>query len=233
MNIGGMASGRGITFTSGDRQVRVTSDGGGGLRFKSSRTARGPLAGRASRVPFLRGLLAFGRMRAMLGLLLVALLADFGAFFGGEQGGALEDIAGWAMLVILAVLIVIRLFFLRDVLRYHAAEHMAINTYEAGRELTAENISRAARTHPRCGTMLAIYVVIAAIPCAVFLPFVSLALLITASVSYELFLNAPKIAALKWLSAFGMWLQKAITTAPPGNKHIEAARQGMLKLLER
>jgi uncharacterized protein YqhQ len=232
LNIGGMASGRGITFTSGNRQVRVTSNGKGSLQFKSRATVSSPLAGRASKVPFLRGLLAFGRIRVMPLLLLVALLADFGLLFGGEQAGAAEDIAGWAALGLLAILVLVRLFFLRDVLRYHAAEHMAINTVEAGKELTVENIASASRTHPRCGTMLAIYVVCVAAPCAVFIPYVSLALLITASFSYELFLNAPGVPALKWLSAFGLWLQKAITTAPPDQKHIEAARQGLLKLLE-
>lgn len=231
MNIGGMAFGRGITFTSGGYSVRVTGDGKGNFRFKSNRVESGPLTGRASQIPFVRGLLAFGRIRMMLAVLLVALLADFGTLFGGEQAGAVEDIAGWAVFGILAVLIIVRLFFLHDVLRYHAAEHMAINTAEAGRALTAGNIARAARTHPRCGTMLAIYVVIVAIPCVIFLPYVSVALVVIASVSYELFVAAPRLPALRWLSSFGLWLQKTITTAPPEQKHIEAARQGLMKLL--
>lgn len=45
--------------------------------------------------------------------------------------------------------------FMKDTKRlfgYHGAEHKTINAYEAGKELTVENIRTSSRLHPRCGT---------------------------------------------------------------------------------
>ena len=41
---------------------------------------------------------------------------------------------------------------LKRVFQYHAAEHKAINAYEAGEELTPEVTQRYSLIHPRCGT---------------------------------------------------------------------------------
>ena len=42
---------------------------------------------------------------------------------------------------------------------YHGAEHKAIATYEAGEELTVENVRKRPRFHPRCGTSFLLTVV--------------------------------------------------------------------------
>lgn len=41
---------------------------------------------------------------------------------------------------------------IRRVYEYHGAEHKTIATYEAGEELTVENVRKHIRFHPRCGT---------------------------------------------------------------------------------
>ncbi|MCX6054594.1 MAG: DUF1385 domain-containing protein [Chloroflexi bacterium] len=41
---------------------------------------------------------------------------------------------------------------IRRVFAYHGAEHKTINAFEAGVELTPENVSRFSLHHPRCGT---------------------------------------------------------------------------------
>jgi uncharacterized protein YqhQ len=41
---------------------------------------------------------------------------------------------------------------IRRVFAYHGAEHKTINAFEAGVELTPENVSRFSIEHPRCGT---------------------------------------------------------------------------------
>lgn len=45
----------------------------------------------------------------------------------------------------------------RELWRYHGAEHKAVNAAEAGLELTAENAGRMSRVHPRCGTVFAFW----------------------------------------------------------------------------
>ena len=41
---------------------------------------------------------------------------------------------------------------MKDVYRYHGAEHKTIFAVESGKELTVENIRKMPRCHPRCGT---------------------------------------------------------------------------------
>ncbi|HWQ00578.1 MAG TPA: DUF1385 domain-containing protein, partial [Gaiellaceae bacterium] len=52
---------------------------------------------------------------------------------------------------------------LRRVFQYHAAEHKAINCYEAGDELTPENVQRHSLLHLRCGTAFLLWVMVIAI----------------------------------------------------------------------
>src|SRR5436309_1938923 len=49
---------------------------------------------------------------------------------------------------------------LRRVFQYHAAEHKAINAYEAGDELTPEITQRYSLIHPRCGTAFLLWVMV-------------------------------------------------------------------------
>lgn len=44
-----------------------------------------------------------------------------------------------------------------QVWRYHGAEHKAVNTAEAGLDLTPENAAAMSRVHPRCGTVMAFW----------------------------------------------------------------------------
>lgn len=41
---------------------------------------------------------------------------------------------------------------IRRVFAYHGAEHKTINAYEAGADLTPDNVARFSTEHPRCGT---------------------------------------------------------------------------------
>src|SRR6266508_1883426 len=52
---------------------------------------------------------------------------------------------------------------LRRVFQYHAAEHKAINAYEAGEELTPERVQRYSKIHVRCGTAFLLWVMVIAI----------------------------------------------------------------------
>src|SRR5712675_87021 len=58
---------------------------------------------------------------------------------------------------------------LRRVFQYHAAEHKAINAYEAGEALEPEVVQRFSLIHPRCGTAFMLWVMVLAI--FVFMPF--------------------------------------------------------------
>ena len=52
---------------------------------------------------------------------------------------------------------------LRRVFQYHAAEHKAINAFEAGEELEPQTVQRFSLIHPRCGTAFLLWVMVIAI----------------------------------------------------------------------
>ena len=57
---------------------------------------------------------------------------------------------------------------IKQVFRYHGAEHKTINAFESGLDMTPENILTCSRIHPRCGTSFLLIAVIVSI--AVFSP---------------------------------------------------------------
>src|SRR5919205_1444782 len=52
---------------------------------------------------------------------------------------------------------------LRRVFQYHAAEHKAINAYEAGEPLEPQRVQRFSLIHPRCGTAFLLWVMVIAV----------------------------------------------------------------------
>jgi uncharacterized protein YqhQ len=80
-------------------------------------------------------------------------------------GGLADHFLGWSTLAhnllegVMRLLILVgyiwAIGFMPDVKRlfgYHGAEHKTINAYEAGAELTPENVTNYPIEHPRCGT---------------------------------------------------------------------------------
>ena len=119
------------------------------------------------------------------------------------------------------------------VFEYHGAEHKTIACYEAGQELTVENIRHHRRFHPRCGTSFMILVLIVSILLFSMLPWnstglrVVLKLLLLPAVmgiSYELIKLAGRYDNLftRIISAPGLWLQR-LTTFEPDDSMIEVA----------
>ena len=52
---------------------------------------------------------------------------------------------------------------IREVFRYHGAEHKTINAFEKEMQMTPENIMKCSRIHPRCGTSFLLIAVIVSI----------------------------------------------------------------------
>ena len=119
------------------------------------------------------------------------------------------------------------------VFEYHGAEHKTIACYEAGEELTVENVRRHRRFHPRCGTSFMILVLIVSILLFSVLPWGSTGLRVVLKllllpavmgVSYELIKLAGRYDNIftRIISAPGLWLQR-LTTFEPDDSMIEVA----------
>ncbi len=127
---------------------------------------------------------------------------------------------------------------IKRVFEYHGAEHKTIACYEAGEELTVENVRKYTRFHPRCGTSFLLFVMIISIILFLFLPktgifmrvIMRLALLpVVAGLSYEVikWAGRSKNKLVCTLSKPGLWLQR-LTTREPDDSQIEVAIASML-----
>ena len=168
---------------------------------------------------------------------------------------------GWTGMQInaLAGLIKIVIFFgylsligsfqgIKEVFKYHGAEHKAINTMEANQELNLGNCMQQTRLHPRCGTSFAIIVLLVSVILFTFVPrypmgenhpiFVNatIRLLIEiiilpfiSGLAYEViriagkFKNSGFVRTLLWPGLMSQY----ITTREPEDKHIEVALQAL------
>ena len=132
---------------------------------------------------------------------------------------------------------------LKRVFQYHAAEHKAINAYEAGEELTPERVQRFSLIHPRCGTAFLLWVMVIAIfvfaffgrPDWYWLIATRILLLpVIAGLAYELIRFAGKHTGnrvLMTLLAPGLWLQR-LTTRQPSLDQLEVSIGALREVLQ-
>ncbi len=122
---------------------------------------------------------------------------------------------------------------MKRVFSYHGAEHKSIFCYEAGQELTVENVKKFSKEHPRCGTSFMFSVMIISI--LVFSvvswsnPFIRMALRlallpVVVGISYEVnrWLGRHDNWISKIVRAPGLWFQ-SFTTFEPDDSMIEIA----------
>src|SRR5688500_17090022 len=133
---------------------------------------------------------------------------------------------------------------LRRVFQYHAAEHKAINAYEAGEELTPERVQKFSLLHPRCGTAFLLWVMVIGIFVFAFVGQPAWYWLITsrilllpviAGIAYELIRFAGRNQdnpILMTLLAPGLWLQR-LTTRQPTLDQIEVSIRALQEVLRR
>lgn len=126
---------------------------------------------------------------------------------------------------------------IQRVFQYHGAEHKTIHAYEAGVDLTVENVQKYSTLHPRCGTAFLLVVMVVSIVMFAFLGWPDLwirilsriALLpVVAGVSYEIirFAGRSRGGIVRWAILPGLWLQK-ITTRQPDDDQVEVAIQAL------
>ena len=191
-------------------------------------------------------------------LMIAAMLAVFlfvpSFLFSLLEGAIGEGISPWKstfegvlklLLFIAYMAIIAQMKTMKRVYEYHGAEHKTIACYEAGKELTVENVKPMCRFHPRCGTsfiiitLLVSIIVYSVVPInpaewwsidnkalgALLRVLFKLPLLpVVVGISYELIRLAGRYSnpITKIFSAPGLWMQR-LTTREPDDSQIECA----------
>lgn len=167
--------------------------------------------------------------------------------FTGGVTSALEGIS--RMVIFLGYMaLVAQMPDIKRVFEYHGAEHKTISCYEAGEELTVENVKKHTRLHPRCGTSFLLFVMVISIIIFSFLPSFDaygrivqillrmasriLLLPVVAGLSYEVIKLAGRSTnkCVSFLTKPGLWLQK-LSTREPDEKQIEVAIKSMVAVI--
>lgn len=163
------------------------------------------------------------------------------AFLTGNAARGIFEGVFRILLFIGYMLLVSLMKDIKRVFMYHGAEHKTIFCYEAGEELTVENVRRQRRFHPRCGTSFMILMLIVGVIVSMVIrvdhPLLRtgiklLTIPLVVGIGYELI----KLAGRKtnWftraISAPGMWLQH-ITTKEPEDGMIECAIRALKEVI--
>ncbi len=110
--------------------------------------------------------------------------------------------------------------------RYHGAEHKAVAAYENFGEVTLENARKSSRIHPRCGTNILAYIIVAAL----LDPFIggwwyAIAQFILISEAWFVFGKSQASIAV------GNFLQRYLTTTEPDRAELEVAVESINALI--
>ncbi len=132
---------------------------------------------------------------------------------------------------------------IRRVFAYHGAEHMAVNNFEAGEELSLENVHKYSTAHLRCGTSFLFAVLIIAILVFSLIGRPSMGAMVLsrvilvpviAAIAYEVTQFSARhsgSALVRGIMAPGLWLQ-SMTTRKPDDRQLEVALSALKKAVE-
>ncbi len=172
---------------------------------------------------------------------------------GTAASSLIKSVFEGVLRIIIIVAYMLLVTLMKDIRRtfmYHGAEHKTIFCYEAGLELTVENVKAQRRFHPRCGTSFLILMLLVGIIISFFIDpifiatlgyvpptivrsLIKIALLpLTMGIGYELIKLAGRHQNLftRIISAPGMWLQH-ITVLEPTDDMIECAIKAFVEVI--
>ncbi len=167
-------------------------------------------------------------------VVLPVFVANFAYPYVGDFGRSLIEGLLRAGLFLVYVVLIGKMKDIARVFAYHGAEHKTINAFEAGVELTPENVKKYSCIHTRCGTS---FIIMAMLLMIIIFTFVGqttplLRILIklacmplVAGLAYELFrlpLKFPDNPLIKALVRPGLAMQR-LTTNEPDLEQIEVA----------
>ena len=190
-------------------------------------------------ISFIFGKLIFTAAPAALEELL------FAGLFENKVGHNLLEGAIKIILLLTYLYIISMTPLIKRLFQYHGAEHKVISAYEAGEQLTVNNVQKYSRLHYRCGSSFIIFTVIVGVV-VYSLPIFTwdsmweriyiriLLLPLVLGLSYEVLriTNALReVPILRYLGYPGLWLQ-LLTTKEPKDDQVAVSIASFNRMLE-
>jgi hypothetical protein len=204
----------------------------------SIKKPKNPTVQRVSRLPVVRSVFFWGRLllqvvgsfwvllffaATLVGLWLFVRLMEFGSG-AGPLGGVFAFFAEFPILPMLLLFFGAMKF--TSIGRYHGAEHKVVAAYEKYGEVTLEGARKSSRIHPRCGTNILGYIVLAALldPLIAWGGYAVLQFILISEAWFIFGKTRPSIAV-------GNFLQRYFTTTEPRQVELEVAVESLNRLL--
>jgi len=139
---------------------------------------------------------------------------------------------------ILYILAISQYSDIKELFRYHGAEHKTIHCHEAGEPMSSVKISSFSRIHLRCGTTFIFVVILFTIIMTLFIPkempfmwslilrISLLPLIVGFSYEFQRLAARTNLLFFKFFMYPGLWLQR-LTTRNPQPTHISTARTAL------
>ncbi len=200
---------------------------------------RNPTVQRLSRLPVVRSFFFWGRLilqvvgsvwmlvffaATLAALWLFVRLMELGSG-EGTLGGVFSFFAEFPILPVLLLFFAAMKF--TPIGRYHGAEHKAVAAYEEHGEVTLDGAQKSSRIHPRCGTNILSYIVLAALldPLIHWWGYAVVQFILVSEAWFVFGKTRPSIAV-------GNFLQRYFTTTEPRRAELEVAIESLTKLLQ-
>ena len=157
--------------------------------------------------------------------LFISLLETGTESIGGPIGAVLGFFATFPILPVLLPFFAAMKF--TPIGRYHGAEHKAVAAYEKYGEVTLEGAGSVSRLHPRCGTNILLYIILAALldPLITWWGYAIVQFILISEAWFIFGQTRPSIAV-------GNFLQRYLTTTEPRRAQLEVAVESLNKLLQ-
>lgn len=136
------------------------------------------------------------------------------------------------LIILLLVLSGVQSFVSVDKRKYHAAEHMVVNTFQQGLPITFEVVSRASRVSVYCGTNAVVFIATVFLFGVWFFPESDHLWFILSVLIGTILFGHGESKLTRPLFQLGALLQERVFTAPPDKEHIELAVQGATILIQ-
>jgi uncharacterized protein YqhQ len=202
-----------------------------------------------SRISMILGVTVIGILSFLFGKFVFTLVPPtieqllFGNLFTNQIGHNLIEGLIKIILLVGYIYLISLTPMIKRLFQYHGAEHKVISAYEAGVELTVENVQKFSTLHYRCGSSFIVFTVIVGVVIYSFFTYDSflerivqriVLLPVVIGVSYEVlrFTNSLRdVPVLRFLGYPGLWLQM-LTTKQPDNSQVEVSIASFKRMRE-
>ena len=233
IRIGGQAANDGITFYGDNYKASFTMKKDGSYKISHSKRIQiEGIKAIIAKIPIVKGFaVLFGRPSTTIMILLFVAVDLFGpdGMLSPALGGRTQEIT--AVLVLAALLgftayIIKKTFIkMRQLWKFHGAEHKIVYALDKDIPLKLESVRKCPRIAERCGTNLVMFLIVFKIVFRMFIPYPSIILILAFVLAYELFdlENGENLPIIKYFFKAGYWCQEKLFTREPTDEQLLAA----------